>query len=188
MTQYHKLYYQDVDIICRNPQILLNRFDPKEKYVAVYDGFHYTERGTSVESGVNYAAINFIFTGHNSKDEYSKNLFYVCREDGFGLRKETNCKNDLRHGVQRSYYENGHPWTEENLLDGQYDGLRIFYHKDGQLDKVAMYRDNKQLCLETIKLRWTQKMKKLLGRTEDIEAVNQTHWDKMKKLYPQYIW
>lgn len=188
MAQYRKLDYNDVDIIYQNPQILLDQIDPKEKYVAQYDGFQFQERGTSIENGIHYKAIDLTFTGYDGEDVFSKNLFYVCREDGLGLRKETNHKNDMRHGVQRSYYENGHPWTEEYLIDGQYDGLRIFYHKDGYLDKVALYRENKQLCYETLKLQWTQKLKNMVGIKTDADTANQAHWKKLKKLYPHYGW
>lgn len=188
MTQYRKLGYYEIDIICQNPQILVERFDPKEKYASLYDGFAFTPRGISNENGVNYNAIGFTFTGQDNGDLFTKNLHYVCREDGFGLRKETNHKNDMRHGVQRSCYENGNPWTEEYLLNDQYDGLRVFYNKDGRLDQVAMYKNNVPLCVETLKLQWMQKIKMFLGNKPDAETENKAHWERLKKVYPQMGW
>lgn len=185
--KYRKLDYADMDIICHNPQALLECIDPKEQYIGQYEFSHLRQPQTYTALGTSYHTAEFAFVGHDGQDEYSKNLYYVYREDGIYLRKETNLKNDLRHGVQRGFYENGALWTEENYKDGKHDGLRVLYNGDGRLNKVAMYKENMPLCDVTLKMRFLQQIKSIFSR-DDVATSNDAQWSRLKKRYPDLNW
>lgn len=174
--KYRNLKYGEIDTIRQNPLVLLDLVEPKEKYVAEYPEYEVSPK------------FDVTFIGSDGADEYKKNLYYVYRADGIWLRKETNLKNDERHGVQRGFYENGNLWIEENYKDGKHDGLRTLYHKDGRLDKVAMYRDNTPLCDVTLKMRFMQQITSIFGGNDDVEANNNAQWARLKKRYPNLSW
>lgn len=192
MVNYRSLQYAEISQICETPRILAERFTSDDKDSPAYICTDMYQREMVNERGIKYNALNFTFTGQDGEDEYQKNLYYVYRETGVLLRMETNEKNNVKHGAQHSYYENGKLWTEEYYKDGMHEGLRVLYKNDGSLDKVGLYHENKQLCDMTLKLKAIQfgnSIRAVFGiKRRDPETLIHEQFSALKKRHPTLAW
>ena len=99
----------------------------------------------------------------------SEKLF---NEKPYYLKFESNYLDDLKHGIEKSYNENGNIMFESNYLrgkkegisqmfwsngslasestykNGKKDGMQIGYCRDGKIGYKAIYRDDKQISIE----------------------------------------
>ena len=71
--------------------------------------------------------------------------FKAFAKDGQTLEAEGNYKNDLQHGPQKSWHENGQIEFDCSFHYGETDGLFRQFDEEGQLVKEANFKKGEEI-------------------------------------------